>query len=145
MQTSNDKPFSDSKMEEEYQNFKEGVRVGDIFNANVSYAPDESDDSGQLIMVEVLEELKADAPLSENVRTLLMFAIRAILEGEDARKAFGLNSPPGRKASGELAREVQLYVDEQISTGMAKSKAIQGAAEHFHKDPRHIQRLLAKK
>jgi len=132
-------------MEEEYQYFKEGVRTGDIFNANVPYAPDESNDSGQLIMVELLHLLISDEPLNKHCRTHLAFAIRAMLEGEDARKTFGLNSPPGRKASDELAKNVRQFVNEKISTGMSKNKAVHAAAEQFHKDERHIQRLLSKR
>lgn len=144
MQTITCEPFPDSLMEEEYQDFKEGVRIGDIFNANVSYAPDESGEWGAIIMADLLGQLVSGRPLKRYPRRFLAFAIRAVLEGEDARRVFGLNSPPGRKASAELANQVQIFVNEKISTGMKKSKAVQAAAEEFHKDARHIQRLLAK-
>lgn len=72
------------------------------------------------------------------------FAFRAMLEDTEPSKALGLTKRRGRHPDLMLPSKVLEYVEDQKKNGLSVTEATQRAADHFHKDFRHIQRIVAK-
>lgn len=76
----------------------------------------------------------------------IALALKKIVSGDSPEQALGMKRKVGRtKNDFNLISRVAACMELSKRKGVKKSQAIQKAAEFLHKDPRHIQRILAKK
>lgn len=89
-----------------------------------------------------------DNPDQINPRAIqwIALALRQIVSGDSPEQALGIKRKVGRvKSDFKLIMRVSACMELSKREGVKKTQAIQAAAEFLHKDPRHIQRILAKK
>jgi hypothetical protein len=76
----------------------------------------------------------------------ITLALNKIASGDNPEQALGIKSKAGRtKKDFNLITRVTACMELAKRKNIKKSQAIQKTAEYLHKDPRHIQRILAKK
>jgi len=76
----------------------------------------------------------------------IALALKKIVSGDNPENALGIKRKVGRKKNDfSLIMRVAACMELSKREGVKKSQAIQAAADFLHKDPRHIQRILAKR
>lgn len=88
----------------------------------------------------------ADNPKQINPQAIkwIALALNKIAVGESPEQALGIKRKVGReKKDFKLLMKVSACMELSKRGGLKKTNAIQAAAEFLHKDPRHIQRILA--
>jgi len=76
----------------------------------------------------------------------IALALKRIVSGDSPEQALGIKRKVGRvKNDFSLIMRVAACMELSKREGVKKSQAIQAAADFLHKDPRHIQRILAKR
>ena len=135
--------FSSVEEEDKYQEFKIEAQKKTADEGEPGHL-----DGWQLlwIFVETFanEKYSATVPFPRWLLKHFAFAFRAMLEDTQPSKALGLTKKRGRRADLMFPSTVLKYVEDQRKNGMKMTEALQKAADHFHKDFRHIQRTVAK-
>lgn len=104
---------------------------------------DQNYEAFSMVAEHIIENALSPEHIEHDAIRWVANAFKNILEGDDPAKAFGMGRERGRQPSSVLATKVQAYVELLTRDGITKNRAIQEAADRYHRDPRQIQRLLS--